>query len=561
MKRVAIFGPPGTGKTTTLLSIVEEKLRGGCLPENIAFVSFTRKAAHEARDRAFMKFRQYDKKRFKYFRTIHSLALRTLNLGKADVMTPKDWEQFNELVGAKLVVTPRSGVTELHRQQLRTAGDVALFYIGKARLEGRDWRTVYMEIPAAVRSPTVVNDVITDYVANQDPVSEDDYLRFGAKLEAFKADRGLIDFTDMLEVALAQSMPLMIDYAIVDEAQDLSRVQWKLVEKLFAHVGELYMAGDDDQAIYRWAGADVAEFQMRAAACDDVRVLDRSYRLTASVFAVANRISARIEGERQVKTWKPRPAAGATTTFTDLARVPLLEDGTWYLLSRAKVHWVHYTRLLAQAFIPYTIHHLSNVNTAHIRGLLAYNQLTLGRAITVEDAVHMYKLLWPEMVEKDARLDDEQPDVLVNTAILRQKYGLKGTVTVPFQFDQRAHPLRLNARRRHWYFSYFKRCKAQGVGYYLPPRHHIDTIHGVKGGEADHVVVLSDTTARISDQERGSQLVQDDEHRIFYVAATRAKSSLWIAAHPISRIGDFAYRMDGLVDEAARSPATVDGAQ
>ena len=45
----AIFGPPGTGKTTTLLNIVDEALKGGMDPTRIAFVSFSRKAADEAR--------------------------------------------------------------------------------------------------------------------------------------------------------------------------------------------------------------------------------------------------------------------------------------------------------------------------------------------------------------------------------------------------------------------------------------------------------------------------------------------------------------------------------
>ena len=50
------FGPPGTGKTTTLLNKVDELLAGGMSPTDIGYFSFTRKAAHEARDRAVARF-------------------------------------------------------------------------------------------------------------------------------------------------------------------------------------------------------------------------------------------------------------------------------------------------------------------------------------------------------------------------------------------------------------------------------------------------------------------------------------------------------------------------
>ena len=76
MSRVnVILGPPGTGKTTTLLNVVDEAIASGIAPERIAYLAFTRKAAHEAQDRAIARF-NIDSDRLPYFRTLHSLAFK-----------------------------------------------------------------------------------------------------------------------------------------------------------------------------------------------------------------------------------------------------------------------------------------------------------------------------------------------------------------------------------------------------------------------------------------------------------------------------------------------------
>ena len=89
--KTIILGPPGTGKTTTLLNLVDDFMKAGVDPKRIGYFSFTRKAAHEAASRAAEKFNLDEKQDLIYFRTLHSLAFRMLGLNKERVMKKEDY--------------------------------------------------------------------------------------------------------------------------------------------------------------------------------------------------------------------------------------------------------------------------------------------------------------------------------------------------------------------------------------------------------------------------------------------------------------------------------------
>ena len=86
--RTIVLGPPGTGKTTTLLNKVDDYLKQTD-PDKIGYFAFTQKAAHEARDRAIKKFNLTEDD-LPYFRTLHSLAFRKLGMKKDEHYNQKE---------------------------------------------------------------------------------------------------------------------------------------------------------------------------------------------------------------------------------------------------------------------------------------------------------------------------------------------------------------------------------------------------------------------------------------------------------------------------------------
>ncbi len=90
-----ILGPPGTGKTTTLLNLIEQYLEKGVSPDRIGYFAFTRRAAHEAVDRAYKKFK-LTKRDLPFFRTLHSLAFMQMGITTSQIMSAEKYAEIGE---------------------------------------------------------------------------------------------------------------------------------------------------------------------------------------------------------------------------------------------------------------------------------------------------------------------------------------------------------------------------------------------------------------------------------------------------------------------------------
>ena len=101
-----VIGPPGTGKTDTLLNTVKEYVDKGTPLNQIGYFAFTRKAANEARDRYLKSRPDLEKKDTEYFRTLHSLAFRRLNLKEENILQEEHYQLIGQQAGVRIQYAP-----------------------------------------------------------------------------------------------------------------------------------------------------------------------------------------------------------------------------------------------------------------------------------------------------------------------------------------------------------------------------------------------------------------------------------------------------------------------
>lgn len=460
-----ILGPPGTGKTTRLLDIVDKHLQEGIRPERIAFVSFTKKAANEAAERAMLKF-NLNKNDFINFRTLHSLAYSGLGVSRDEVMNKNDYKKIAKMVGVQF-----SGYADmadgLGSFTTATEGDVMLQMCGLACAKKVELKAVWAECGS--------------------PFDWYKLKQFADTVHSYKNDIGKLDFDDMLSEYEEENMTADIDIAIIDEAQDLSNAQWDMAKQAFRKAKKIYVAGDDDQAIYEWSGANVERFLNISG---EQSVLPLSYRLPEKIYNLAQSITKMISN-RYEKEWLPKDKSiGSVQRLSGIENLQIdLCGQSWYLLARNSLFLKDYEDHCKSNGIPYMTARGSSINAGHVRLIQSWERLRAGKEITEHD--HM--LIHESVKSPTIPLDKIWHDALIGIPLEDREYYLS--------------ILRAGRRLQD------------------DPSVYIGTIHSVKGGEADNVVLRRDITYKTA---TSYDLHPDNEHRVFYVGVTRARENLYI---------------------------------
>ena len=495
-----ILGPPGTGKTTRLLNLVDEHLSKGVSPEKIGYFSFTRKAAQEAVLRAVVRFGMSEKE-LPYFKTLHSLAYQMLGVGKSAIMSPKDYAEVAEWLKI-------AGFIEVTAQQDGPFvdfgfGDRFLETINMARITRRSLRDVYNTSSVSLK---------TDW-------SRMEYVDRG--LRTFKREKNLYDYTDLIEMFIARGLSLNLDVLFLDEAQDLSALQWLMVRQIMRGAKKVYIAGDDDQAIYRWAGADVNHFINLAG---NVEVLGQSYRIPASHHAISQRLIQKVTNRRP-KLFLPRSEEGTVSWHRHSEEVDLTK-GKWLLLARTKKGTDQIEEEVRQRGFLYHYENGRTIKSDVIKAVTNWEALRAGKVIPCHEVKSMYRyMVLGEDVERGHKTLPGVPDMaMLDIATLQMSHGLLHTRP----WDKTLGKISEDDRR------YLRSCLRSGT-FEDQSRITISTIHGAKGSECDNVMLLTDSIRVNTSKFRGNY-DEEDEYRVFYVGLTRGKNNLHLV-HPMMSKG------------------------
>lgn len=525
MRRDLILGPPGTGKTYTLMRELERLREEGFSLDAIAFVSFTRRAMAEARDRARKTFDLGQDP--PWFRTLHSAFWHRLGLGEGVKIKPEDWKAFGESCHYDITGDGGGDFLEEGFAAPKTGRpDDELM----AALDWSRCRLTTVEDAAAASGLHLAR------------------LRaFAKKYGDWKRANGKMDFTDVLEEAVRRGVKLPVDVLIVDEAQDLNPLQIKAIGPTLQAAEQVIIAGDDDQAIFTFAGAEPDWIMWLAAdtAGWSTRVLEQSYRVPASVHRLAQKL---IGGNKRrvAKVYRPRDEAGEVVFGEEslaacVAQYIGKHGGTAAILGRTrKALTEHIAELFAARAVPYLVTKGAGANPLgaekQIKAIGTAFAVADGQDVTrtdLEDMIGYVQSLprntfipwgvkekvkrWPAWIITAEDIDE------LGLGPLRERARRHGHVTVLNRIDPAV---------RAWHDAMWSR-----YGRVPEPVCIVSTIHGVKGAEFD-LVCIDPSHPNPVEQAMQSRAGREDEARVAYVAVTRAKKRLVIGRQR----GKFGYR-------------------
>jgi len=569
-----LFGGPGSGKTTALLDRVDELLdQDDVTIRDILVVSYTRAAAAEVRERLAERLDISPRALKGNVATMHAKAYELLDLSRNDVVGESDKKEFCEEYGVEF--EDEYGGAGRRTARSTTIGNKIIAtsqWLQRTRRDVSDWYDVPFQWNVEeVRLPPEVdpnaqegNKYTPTWPSDDDRIDVPEVIR---AWRSYKGEHGLVGFADMLERVKQRSLVPHVDYLVIDEFQDITTLQYDVYQEWKPHMERVLIAGDDDQVVYAWQGADPN--LLLDAERDEDEVLPNSYRLPSQVLNVVNQEIRHID-KRQEKDLRPRKEGGVvegieSPSMLDLARNVRYtieqgdDDETVMVLFRARYQLFQFIDEFLPLGMPFSAltdqRMWTDRLTQYVRGI---EQLEREEPL---DGLQARRLA--DMLQDSAFGSNDRDDLFDRIDELQEDAGVDDltdlsvdpdviTEFAPFAPDgaSAGDMLRkVTSFQRNSVEAYF-------AGEYLgmdPDRVRIGTIHSAKGREADHVFVATDLTEKVVEQMAASveddevdavdeftastdpvPILTDNERRVFYVGMSRARERLIILENLVS---------------------------
>ena len=279
---VLILAGAGTGKTRVITARIDYLLSEGVPANRILAVTFTNKAANEMRNRVGALPEKVKGSKLTIC-TFHALCVRILRQDIEKLGYKTNFSIYDESDQLGLI---RKIVTRLAAASEKLDPHLAKNFISKAKNQRRKILPSEQTLESAV------------------------FLRYQEELKTFNA----VDFDDLLILAvqLLDEFPDVrskwanrFEFIMVDEFQDTNRLQLDLVRQLAETHQNVCVVGDDDQSIYGWRGAEIAnilEFE-RYFPKPKIVKLEQNYRSTNAILGAANSIIRHNPRRRPKSLW------------------------------------------------------------------------------------------------------------------------------------------------------------------------------------------------------------------------------------------------------------------
>ena len=533
VKIARLIGAAGSGKTTELLRIMEGALpKLGNDPLRLGFASFTRAARAEAVGRASAAWGVEPSllEGQGWFRTVHSTCKRCLEVQPGQLLgdTVKDLEWISNALGVKLSTELDD---EIGRQ--RFIGDPTV----AASLNC--WslcRSSLMPLDEVVRRMRSVDDDVPDYAA---------IVRITERYEMAKRVEDRLDFTDLLtRFAGLRVDPIEGVYRVepegylppveawlFDEQQDASPLLDAVCKRLVSapSVKWCYVVGDPFQAIYGFAGSSADCFLGWAA--EKERTMPKSYRCPAPILALGERCLRRMSRGYFDRGVAPADHEGAVFEADDLEKPISIANPNedWLFIARTNYHAKRMVAALHAAGKPCRWVKSPDGATNRSEGLKALFALEQDRDITGVE--------WGKAIALLPTTNKDKEPILARgtkTKWAKEHADQWDTIFAADLENVGAAPAGIEAIRSGKWCGlvdhgeqWRKQAVTWGPDLAASPRIRVGTIHSVKGAEADNVAFLTTIGSRV-EQGMENPDQADEEHRIAYVAVTRARRNLYV---------------------------------